>query len=446
MFSVDRTMEGAAMRFGLFCTLALCLCPLVAQNAAFDNDEKSLREAYEKVKNGPGESPEFAKGYRNLAEHLCAQSRYSEAEPLFAKLLEEREHAFGLNGVEIVPDLNDLARVAFAQMKFGVADGYWRRALQIVENTAGKQAKELVPLLENLSRASLAQDKAADAGKFLRRAVAIREKVNGAEDPALTQTLDLLGKSYAAEGKDAEAEQSWSRALRIGEKTAGQASLELAAPLSSLAQFYLNRQRFNDATPALRRELSIRESALGPFDASIPPVLDSLGGVFFQNKKYPEAAKAYERALFIRLKTTTNENPLTRMNVEKVAEVYAAQGRQAEAEPLYRQLLQAQESETVSSLFGLGKLLAAKDRTAEAESLFKLSIAILDTKGWASSKHFVLNPADPPPALLADVLDEYASLLKKMKKKGDAVKMEARARQLAGKPESAQGKDKKHGS
>ena len=127
--------------------IAFGVSALLAQNAAFDNDEKSLREAYEKVKNASGESLEFAKGYRNLAEHLCAQSRYSEAEPLFAKLLEEREHAFGLNAAEIVGDLNDLARVAFAQMKFGVADGYWRRSLQILENATGKQSKELIGVL-----------------------------------------------------------------------------------------------------------------------------------------------------------------------------------------------------------------------------------------------------------------------------------------------------------
>jgi len=230
--------------------------------------------------------------------------------------------------------------------------------------------------------------------------------------------------------KDSEAEQSWARGLRIGEKAFGQASLELAPPLDSLAQFYLSRQRYADATPALRRELSIRESALGPSDSTIPPVLDQLGSVFYLDKKYPEAAKAYERALFIRLKSTSNDHPMTRLNVEKVAEVYAAQGRQAEAEPLFRQLLQAQESETVTSLLGLAKLLASKDRNTEAEGLFKLSIAILDTKGWVTAKRFVLNPAEPPPPILADVLDNYAGVLKKMKKKGDAAKMEARARQL----------------
>ena len=100
-------------------------------------------------------------------------------------------------------------------------------------------------------------------------------------------------------------------------------------------------------------------------------------------------------------------------------------------------MLSAQESETVTSLVGLARLLASKERTGEAESLFKTSISILDKGGWSTAKKPVINPADPPPPLLAEVLDDYANILKKMKKKGDAAKMEARARLLSGKPESS---------
>ena len=54
-----------------------------------------------------------AKEWRDTAEVLCAQSRYEEAERLYLKLLEEREHALGLNSPELSSDLNDLGRVSF---------------------------------------------------------------------------------------------------------------------------------------------------------------------------------------------------------------------------------------------------------------------------------------------------------------------------------------------
>jgi tetratricopeptide (TPR) repeat protein len=423
----------------MFKTCLLVAAFVSVLSAQTDPDEKSLKEALEKAKASPAETPQFAKGYRDLAEFYCAQSRYGDAEPLIAKLLEEHEHAFGLNSAEIVQDISELARVNFAQMKFGAADTHWRRALQIVEQTGGKQSKDLAPLLENLARAALAQDKAEEGSKYLRRALAIREKSTeqrASDLLVLASTLNLLGRSYMAESKEVEAEASFVRALRTVEKAGGNA-LELSSTLDNLGSFYLTRQKYEQAEPALRRALAVRESSLGPVDPAIAPVLDQLGAAYNAQKKYPEAAKAYERALFIRMKSSSAEHPLTRMNVEKVAEVYAAQGKDTEAEPLYRQLLSAQEGETVTSLVGLARLLASKERTIEAENLFKTSISILDKGGWTTAKRPVINPADPPPPILIEVLDDYASVLKKMKKKGDAAKMEARARLLSGRADDS---------
>ena len=120
-----------------------------------------------------------------------------------------------------------------------------------------------------------------------------------------------------------------------------------------------------------------------------------------------------------------------------MAQVYAAQGRQTDAEPLYRGMLSAKELDTVSSLNSLAALLADRNRNAEAEALYKLSIALLDKKGFVTARKPVLNPTDPPPVELAETLDQYAALLKKMHKKSDAAKMEARARVLHGLPDPA---------
>jgi hypothetical protein len=55
----------------------------------------------------------------------------------------------------------------------------------------------------------------------------------------------------------------------------------------------------------------------------------------------------------------------------------------------------------------------------------------------------VVTPSDPPPPQLAETLDQYTALLKKMHKKSDAAKMETRARILHGIPESTPASKKK---
>jgi len=94
--------------------------------------------------------------------------------------------------------------------------------------------------------------------------------------------------------------------------------------------------------------------------------------------------------------------------------------------------------------------LGSHDRNAEAESLYKMSISVLDKHGFVAARKPVVDRADPPSPLLAETLDQYAALLKKMRKRSDAAKMEARARMLHGLPEGKSSPDKpvlpgKHG-
>jgi hypothetical protein len=99
-------------------------------------------------------------------------------------------------------------------------------------------------------------------------------------------------------------------------------------------------------------------------------------------------------------------------------------------------MLSAKESELVTSVNSLAALMANRDKNAEAESLYKISITVLDKKGFVTARKPVLNPSDMPSPLLAETLDQYAALLKKMRKRSDAAKIEARARMLHGVPES----------
>ena len=99
-----------------------------AQKARSDGDKPALPSLPGDVITpsrgvGPFDAKQ-AKEWHDTAEILCAQSRYEEAEKLYLKLLEEREHALGLNNPELASDLNDLGRVSFAQMKYQQATSY----------------------------------------------------------------------------------------------------------------------------------------------------------------------------------------------------------------------------------------------------------------------------------------------------------------------------------
>src|SRR5580698_4907065 len=172
-----------------------------------------------------------AKDWHDTAEILCAQSRYEEAEKLYLKLLEEREHALGLNSPELASDLNDLGRVSFAQMKYQQATSYYERSLQIMETSKGKQDLAVVGPLEKLTRISQTLEKYPQAEQFERRAAAVVERVKGPDAAELAPELVMVGELLLVQKQFSSAEPVFDRAAKILEKTSGVASADLLGPL-----------------------------------------------------------------------------------------------------------------------------------------------------------------------------------------------------------------------
>jgi tetratricopeptide (TPR) repeat protein len=134
------------------------------------------------------------------------------------------------------------------------------------------------------------------------------------------------------------------------------------------------------------------------------------------------------------MKELGSENPDLIDKYQKLAEVYAALDRGADAEPLVQQVLTARESETVASLNTLASIYAAKDNFGEAEPLYRLSLTLLDKRGILTSKRPAVSASsDTNVDLLAETALDYVDLLKKMKRKSDASKLEARIRAITGK-------------
>ena len=373
-----------------------------------------------------------AQEWRDAAETLSAQSRYGEAEKLYVKLLEEREHALGLNSPELAIDMSDLGRVTFAQAKYNQAIAYYERYLQIMETSKGRQDFEVVTPLSKLIQVNREVQKYSEAERYARRAATIAEAAKGPESPELAAALIVWADLLKAQKQYAPAEQQYGRAVKIYEKSIGAAASDMLPALDGLGETYIEMRRPNDTETSWRRALSIRESAFGSSSIEVGETLDRLGKFYFDQKKYPEAAYCYERTLFIRAKVHGDQAPDTQATLTQVASVYGAQGRHDDAEPLFRQMLSAKESELVSSVNSLAALMANREKNGEAESLYKISITVLDKKGFVTARKPVLNPSDPPSPLLAETLDQYAALLKKMRKRSDAARIEARARMLHG--------------
>ena len=98
---------------------------------------------------------------------------------------------------------------------------------------------------------------------------------------------------------------------------------------------------------------------------------------------------------------------------------------------MVRQVLTARESDMVASLNTLAAIYVTKQNLTDAEPLYRLSLTILDKRGILSGKRpLILSSTDDNLDLLAQTALDYVDLLKKMRRKADASKIEARIRAI----------------
>ena len=101
--------------------------------------------------------------------------------------------------------------------------------------------------------------------------------------------------------------------------------------------------------------------------------------------RYAEAEPLYKRSLAIREKALGPDHPDVGDSLNNLAELYRAQGRYAEAEPLYKRSLAIAEKalgpdhpDVGAALNNLAALYEAQGRYAEAEPLYQRSLAICE--------------------------------------------------------------------
>src|SRR5262249_41239691 len=113
--------------------------------------------------------------------------------------------------------------------------------------------------------------------------------------------------------------------------------------------------------------------------------LNNLAELYRAQGRYADAEPLYKRSLAIREKALGADHPYVAVSLNSLAELYRIQGRYADAEPLYKLALRIAETygpvaydhpAFAGLLNNLAELYRAQGRYADAEPLYKRSLAI----------------------------------------------------------------------
>jgi tetratricopeptide (TPR) repeat protein len=399
--------------------------------------------------------------------YLCVQ--YTEAEPLLRNALSISVQVLGPEHNGTCQCLNVLGMICEAQGRYEEAEQFHRRALSIWEKTFGPKDPHVATCLNNIAFVYLHQGKYAEAEVLSKQSLAIREQVLGPDHLDVAFNFKILGELYYAQGKYTEAEAAFRRVLTIRERILGPDHPWVAESLKSLGLIYHEQGKYTEAEALYLRALAIREQASARGNTSLAMYLSNLGLIYHEQGKYIQAEALYLRALSIVGQTTFRETLNDAISFNNLAKLYHDQGRYAEAEPLYQKMLAIleQDPQSIEPLVGqlrgnFAKLYHDQGKYAEAEPLYISALAIwkqhqLMNRKWATFMkniaafyfeqgrfaeaeplyqqalaicEHVLGTEDPD---VANILENYASLLRNTKREAEAAEFEARIKAIRAK-------------
>jgi tetratricopeptide (TPR) repeat protein len=259
---------------------------------------------------------------------------------------------------------------------------------------------------------------------FCQLAVNICEHVLEAEHPDVAASLNNLAAVYHRKGKYKQAEPLYQRAMNIRKKTLGEKSPETVETINNLGALYNDMGKYEEAASVHQKALAIREQLLEPEHLDVAFSLNNLAFSYSNQGKYRQAEPLYRRALAIREKKLGSEHPNTAQTLSNLAVLYKRLERYREAEPLYLRSLEIKEHllgdehpDVATSHHNLGVFYYEQNKLVEAERHFQAALAICEK---ALQEH----------PKTATTLENYAKLLRDLKREEEATQLEARAKAI----------------
>lgn len=255
----------------------------------------------------------------------------------------------------------------------------------------------------------------------LLQALKIAER-SGQVDAPLIQTLDALAAVNVDAGRLAEAEHLYQRALTAVDVLQGRKSLTYAVLLASLATISEPVASSEETLAELREAITVYQH--NGSASSVNTVRDCLAEILINRKEYREAegllldarADLCERKPADPVLLFTVLNNLAHLRYEQ-ARFADALDSYLESTSILRSQLGAEHQTMVPALNNLALDYFQLGRLDEADRTFKQAAALCN--GLLAN-----HPA------CGNVFENYAGVLRKLKRKGEAKKLAARSQQF----------------
>jgi tetratricopeptide (TPR) repeat protein len=308
---------------------------------------RSLLKLYEKVL-GP-ENPGTLVTHGNLINILDYSGQYRESIAQRRELLPVIRKVLGPEDVNTAIQLENLGTDLAQVGEFREAEPMLREAYRLCEKTRGAADDITMGFRGNVVTTLVAQNKLLEAEKEARDMVNLRERTVGAERSASSR--EVVGIVLHREGRYSEAEAQIRQALHAWEKLQGPNGNNTREARGRLAIALWHQEKNAEAESVLRELIAVNEKVL--------------------------EAQAYSLGENIRGRLNEEELALKPLQSRTLlANTLRDQGKYAEAEAEYKQVIQIEEKvlgpenfDTLDACYNYAYQLAQQGKRNEAKAL-----------------------------------------------------------------------------
>ncbi len=322
--------------------------------------------------------------YIDLAEGAFYLGYTDQAAWVMQKAVVEAE-ALGPADPRLPATLNRLGVLFYYIGKYRGAEPIFQRAVALMEAAGASATAEFGDVLYNLGGLYKSQGKYPDAETIFARCLEVWEQTRGAEHPDLALAFQNLGEMCMHQGRGPEALFALRRALTLLDARKIQDWITLVV-LTKLAAYYTVQDRYGEAEPHLWRAFELRRYLQGENHPKVAKALEQLGQIYTKQRKFARAEPLYRLSLSILEKSIGRRHPDFMQTLNSLAELYVAEGKYSDAEPLFRlsvaafeQALGSEHPHVADRLEDYALLLRTIRRNDEAE-VFELRVRAIRAK------------------------------------------------------------------
>ena len=361
----------------------------VGPSVALGRNTTLLREILDKTAERVGhelqDQPEVqADLYDTIGNVYQSMNEYQEAEAMHRNALALRRKLFGERSPEAATSLLGLATALASQSWWSVdrlaeTVPLAREALDIRKSAFGPESLELVAPLEALAEAlsRTEQPQPDEAARLAREAIRLIRNYAEADGARNAYSLRILGYVLYRQNKFSEAEIPLREELSIERKQPSQ--IDTAYTLEILGLVYSGEGKLSEAEDSVRKAVGIWERQMGPHSQRMAIGLDKLGNVLVLEGREAEAEILYRQAIAIARELPVNppNKGFLAETLRYLAQILAKRDRLVDAEALSREALSLRRTiwpgdatKWMPEVNGVADVLSRERKYSESEKLF----------------------------------------------------------------------------